>query len=161
MRRPSCRPHRQLCRKSCDIPVSYRYWMPCSKASDSRDWTSLWKKRFHAKKSTWLIYGLGLAVLKKNMRPALKVLIALRKASKRTTSLRRCCGVLSRLPSALVIGCECEAPDVFCGRSAAKRKRRRQKPEPDVYARLRDPCKATYLPSECKGINLERDKARN
>ena len=150
----------KVLRDSCELLVLNE--IPCFKASDSRDRTPLWKERFHAKETAWLIYGLGLAVLEKNMRPASKVLIALRNASERTTSPRRCCGVLSRLPSAFVFGCECKAPDAFCGRSAAKRKRHRQPLEPDVYARLCDPCKATYLPSGCKGNNnLDRDKARN
>ena len=54
------------------------------------------------KEIAWLIYGLDVAVLKKNMRPASKVPNALRKASERT-SLRECCGVPSRLPSALYL----------------------------------------------------------
>ena len=50
------------------------------------------------KETAWLISGLDVAVLEKNMRPASKVLNAPRKASERTTSLRG--GVPSRLLSA-------------------------------------------------------------
>lgn len=48
-----------------------------------------------------MFYGFGVAVLEKNMRPALKVFDALLKASERTTSLRECYDVPSRLLSAL------------------------------------------------------------
>lgn len=41
-----------------------------TKASDSREGTPLWKERFYMKVTTWLIYGLKLAVLEKNLRPA-------------------------------------------------------------------------------------------
>ena len=41
----------------------------------------------------WLIYDLDVAVLKKNMRHASKVMDALRKAFERTTSLKGGCGV--------------------------------------------------------------------
>lgn len=48
-----------------------------------------------------MFYGSDVAVLEKNMRPALKVLDAFLKAFERTISFRECYDVPSRLPSVL------------------------------------------------------------
>lgn len=69
--------------------------------SDTRDRTSLWTEGFHRKEPACLINGLNVAVLVKNMRPALKVLSALLKVSKCTTLLGESFGVLPRLPPAM------------------------------------------------------------
>ena len=71
--------------------------MLSGKASDSRDVTSLWMQSFHTKETAWLIYGLDVAVLEMNLRPASKLLNMLRKASGRTKSLQASCGAPSRL----------------------------------------------------------------
>lgn len=54
-------------------------------------------------------YGLDVAMLEKNLRPASKVQNALPKASERATSLQGSFGVTSRLPSAL----DCEFGSTF------------------------------------------------
>ena len=68
-----------------------------SKAGDSCDGTLVSKEIFPTEEAARRIYGLDTSVIKKNVRPASKVLHALRKASERTTSLRGYCGVPSRL----------------------------------------------------------------
>lgn len=69
-----------------------------SKAGDSCAGTPLWKERLPTKVTAWLVYGLKVAVLEKNMTPASKVSSALPEASVRTTPLRGgCCLVPLRL----------------------------------------------------------------
>lgn len=51
----------------------------------------LWKERLHMTETAWLIYGSGVTLMEKNMRPAFKVANALWKASERSTSHRGCC----------------------------------------------------------------------
>lgn len=50
---------------------------PKDRASDSRGWTPLQMGTFHMKETAWLVCGLKVAVLEKNMRPAWKVCNAL------------------------------------------------------------------------------------
>lgn len=60
-------------------------------AGDSHDGTAsehFSGRRFRRKETVWLIYSLELAVLEKNVRPALKSLNVLREACERTASLR-------------------------------------------------------------------------
>ena len=92
-----------------DMPLFYKavtslsstikHFIPHSqtKVSGSRDGTPLWIEGFLTKEKAWLISGVDVVVLKKNIRPASKVLNAFRKASERTTSLQGCCGVTPRL----------------------------------------------------------------